>query len=103
VCVTNAEGVEVGRAIAGWSSDLAADEFRSLTPNLPLLQSIAQRTGGRIIPAGSLQQFARDLPRHHAPIMEAWTFPIWHTPAVLAIALITLISEWGLRRWKGLP
>jgi uncharacterized membrane protein len=103
VCVTNAEGIEVGRAVAGWSSDLAAEEFRSLTPNLPLLQSIAQRTGGRIIAAESLQQFARDLPRHHAPIMEAWSFPIWHTPFVLAFALVTLISEWGLRRWKGLP
>jgi uncharacterized membrane protein len=103
VCVTNAEGVEVGRAVAGWSSDLAADEFRSLTPNLPLLQSIAQRTGGKIISAEKLEQFARDLPSYHAPIMEAWTFPIWHTPAVFAFALVTLVSEWGLRRWKGLP
>jgi uncharacterized membrane protein len=102
-CVTNAEGAEVGRAVAGWSTDLAADEFRSLTPNLPLLQSIAQKTGGKIIPATSLEQFARDLPRRHAPVMEAWTFPLWHTPAMFAFALITLVSEWGLRRWKGLP
>jgi hypothetical protein len=103
VCVTNTEGVEVGRSATGWSSDLAAEEFRSLTPNLPLLQSIAQRSGGKIISASSLGQFARDLPRRHAPIMEAWTFPLWHTPAMLAFAMITLISEWGLRRWKGLP
>ena len=103
VCVTNAEGVEVGRAVAGWSSDLAADEFRSLTPNLPLLQSIAQRTGGKIIPAANLDLFARDLPSRHAPIMDSWSFPLWHTPVMFGFALITLISEWGLRRWKGLP
>jgi uncharacterized membrane protein len=103
VCVTNAEGAEVGQAAAGWSTDLAADEFRSLTPNLPLLQTIAQNTGGKIIPATSLEQFARDLPRRHAPVMESWTFPLWHTPAMLTFALFTLIAEWGLRRWKGLP
>ena len=27
------EGAELGRANAGWSTDLAAEEFRSLTPN----------------------------------------------------------------------
>src|SRR5262249_34202966 len=30
VTVTNAEGTEVGRASAGWSTDMAAEEFRSL-------------------------------------------------------------------------
>jgi hypothetical protein len=35
--------------------------------------------------------------------MEAWTFPIWHTPAMFAFALACFVSEWGLRRWKGLP
>ncbi|HTL54647.1 MAG TPA: glutamine amidotransferase [Candidatus Limnocylindrales bacterium] len=102
-CVTNSEGVEVGRAVAGWSTDLAADEFRSLTPNLPLLESIARQTGGKIISAPNLDKFARDLPRRHAPIMDAWSYPLWHTPAMFAFALLSLISEWGLRRWKGLP
>ena len=101
--VTNAEGVLVGQAVAGWSTDLAADEFRSLTPNLPLLQAIAQRTGGKIVSANGLDQFVRDLPRHHAPMMESWSFPLWHTPAMLAFSLLALVSEWGLRRWKGLP
>ncbi len=102
-CVTNSAGAEVGSAAAGWSTDLAAEEFRSLTPNLALLQDLARRTGGEVIPAGRLDQFARTLPHRHAPVMEAWTLPLWHTPAMFGFALLCLLGEWGLRRLKALP
>jgi hypothetical protein len=101
--VTNSVGVEVGRADAGWSTDLAADEFRSLSPNVGLLEAIARKTGGEVIPAANLGEFARELPHRHAPVMEAWTTPFWHTPTMFAFALACFISEWGLRRWKGMP
>ncbi|HWX19966.1 MAG TPA: glutamine amidotransferase [Candidatus Binatia bacterium] len=103
VGVTNAAGEEVGHATAGWSTDLAAEEFRSLTPNVALLQSIARKTGGQVISAEKLDQFARSLPHRHAPVMEAWTYPLWHTPAMFGFALVCFLSEWGLRRWKGMP
>jgi hypothetical protein len=101
--VTNTEGQSVGRAEAGWTTDLAAEEFRSLMPNVALLQEIARKTGGDVIPAEKLDQFARRLPHQRAPVMESWTYPIWHTPTFFAFALACFISEWGLRRWKGLP
>ena len=101
--VTNSMGGEVGRAEAGWSSDLAAEEFRSLVPNEALLESIARKTGGEIIAAGRLDEFVRSLPTRHAPVMEAWSYPLWHTPAMFALALSCLLAEWGLRRWKGMP
>lgn len=101
--VTHATGVEVGRAEAGWSSDPAAAEFRSVQPNRALLETLAQKTGGRVVPAAGLDEFARSLPRRQAPVMEAWSQPFWHTPAMFAFALTCLILEWGLRRWKGLP
>jgi hypothetical protein len=101
--VTNGVGVEVGRAEAGWSADLAAEEFRSLTPNVALLESIAQQTGGRVIPAAELAAFARNLPNRHAPVMEAWSYPLWHTPEMFGFALACLLAEWGLRRRKGWP
>ncbi len=101
--VTNSMGAEVGRAEAGWSTDLAAAEFRSLTPNVALLEAIARKTGGEIVPANKLDAFARRLPRRQAPVMEAWTYPLWHTPAMFAFALACLTAEWGLRRWKGMP
>ncbi len=103
VTVTNADAVEVGRASAGWSTDLAAEEFRSISPNVSLLQSIAQKTGGEVISPNQLERLARDLPQRHAPVMDAWTFPLWHTPTMFGFALLCFVSEWGLRRWKGLP
>jgi uncharacterized membrane protein len=100
--VTNSAGLEAGRAEAGWSTDLAAEEFRSLTPNTALLEVIAKRTGGEVISANKLEDFARGLPHRHAPVMEAWTTPLWHTPSMFAFAFICFVSEWGLRRWKGM-
>lgn len=100
--VTNPAGAETGRAVSGWSTDLAAEEFRSLTPNVSLLESIAQRTGGEVIRAADLDSFVRSLPEKKAPVMETRARPLWHTPAMFALALACLIAEWGLRRWKRL-
>jgi len=99
--VTNAADVEVGRAEAGWSTDLAAEEFRCLAPNVALLESLARKTGGELVRADALDQFARRAPQRPAPVMEAWTYPLWHTPAMFSFALACLLGEWGLRRWKG--
>ena len=101
--VTNTLGAPAGQAEAGWSTDLAAEEFRSLVPNRPLLEELARRTGGRVIASSSLADLAKELPTHAAPVMESWTQPFWHTPAMFALALTCLLGEWGLRRWKGLP
>jgi hypothetical protein len=101
--VTNAVGAEVGRAEAGWSVDLAADEFRSLTPNFALMETLARKTGGQVIAAADLNSFARRLPGFKAPVMETWSYPLWHTPAMFAFAVACLLAEWGLRRWKGMP
>ena len=100
---TNSVGAEVGRAEAGWSVDLAADEFRSLTPNIALLESIARKTGGRVVSAGDLDSFVRRLPNMKAPVMDAWSLPLWHTPEMFGFALVCLLAEWGLRRRKGMP
>lgn len=101
--VTNTVGAEVGRADAGWSVDLAAEEFRSLTPNVALLEAIARKTGGQVISAADLGSFARKLPGFKAPVMETWSYPLWHTPIMFTFALACLVAEWGLRRWKGMP
>lgn len=101
--VTNAVGAEVGRAEAGWSTDLAAEEFRSLTPNVALLETIAQKTGGEVIAMKDLEKFANGLPQRKAPMMETSLNPVWHTPAMFVFALACLLTEWGVRRWKGMP
>jgi hypothetical protein len=101
--VTNNAGADLGRASAGWSTDLAAEEFRSLTPNTALLEELARKTGGQVVAAADLENFAKRLPQLQAPVMETWSYPAWHTPAMFAFALACLLTEWGVRRWKGLP
>lgn len=100
--VTDASGLEVGRVEAGWTANPAAEEFRSLKPNRALLEKIAQQTGGEIVSADKLSDFAKSLPKRSVPVTETWTLPLWHTPAVFLFALACFIAEWGLRRWKGL-
>jgi uncharacterized membrane protein len=100
--VTDENGVEAGRAQAGWVSDPAAEEFRSLKPNVALLERLARQTGGEIIAAANLESFAARLPNRKAPITESVTTPLWHQPLVFLLALACFAAEWGLRRWKGL-
>jgi len=100
--VTDADGVEAGRAQTGWSSDPAAEEFKSLKPNRALLESIARQTGGEMLAANDLAAFAAKLPNYKSPITERITIPLWHQPLVFFLALVCFAAEWGLRRWKGL-
>jgi uncharacterized membrane protein len=101
--VKNPAGADLGRAEAGWSTDLAAEEFRSLVPNHALLEDIARKTGGQVVAAEELDKFVRRLPELRAPVMETWSYPAWHTPLMFGFALACLLAEWGLRRWKGMP
>jgi hypothetical protein len=100
--VRDENGAEVGRSETGWTSDPAAEEYRSLKPNRALLEQIARRTGGEVVSADALGRFARSLPNRKAPITETATQPLWHTPAMFLFALACFAGEWGVRRWKGL-
>ena len=100
--VLDAAGASVGRANAGWSADPAAEEFKSLRPNRGLMEFIAKQTGGEMIPAAKLDDFARALPTKQVPITENWTSPLWHQASVFLFALACFVTEWGVRRWKGM-
>jgi hypothetical protein len=100
--VTDSTGAEVGHASTGWSADPAAEEFKSLKPNRTLMELIAKKTGGEMVAAAKLNDFARGLPNKQVPITENWTTPFWHQPLVFMFALACFVAEWGIRRMKGL-
>ncbi len=100
--VTDSAGAEIGRAQTGWTSDTAAEEFRTLRPNRALLERIAKQTGGEVVSAAKLADFVRSLPDRRAPVTEAYTSPLWHTPFLFLFALACFGAEWTLRRMKGL-
>jgi len=105
--VTDAEGLKIDEAEAGWVVDREAHEFSSIKANRSLLETIARQTGGRMVELQDLDSFARNLPHVEAPISEAWIKPLWDLrgmlPAIFAFVLLCFIGEWALRRWKGMP
>lgn len=66
------------------------------------MESLAQKTGGEVVNPNQLDAFARALPSKRAPITETQLTPLWHTPWMFLAAIACLVTEWGVRRWKGL-
>lgn len=103
VAVTGADGSEVGTRDTGWSVEPETEEFSKLTGNRPLLERIASESGGELLQPERLDQFVASLPNRRIPIVEQWTYPVWHQWSVALLALACFAGEWGLRRWKGMP
>jgi hypothetical protein len=100
--ITDVNGIKVAEVETGWTSEPLAKEFASLSPNRPLLEDIARKTGGNVLTPGQLGDFVASLDKKKAPIIETYSYPLWHKPFIFLIALGCFISEWGVRRWKGL-
>ncbi len=103
VSVTAADGSQVGQRETGWTIEPQSDEFGTLTVNRQLLARMAQDTAGEVLELGGLESFVSSLPNRKIPIVETWTYPLWHQWPVFLLAVGCLVAEWGLRRWKGLP
>ena len=96
-------GKIMGKRQVGWATDFAAAEYRSLTPNRALLETLAAKTGGKTLTLGELDGFADMLPTLQAPITETLHSPIWHQTTFFLLALACFVAEWFIRRRKGLP
>jgi len=103
VTVSAADGSPVGQRETGWAIEPETEEFRTLAANRPLLDRIASQTGGEVIAADQLERFVAGLPNRKIPIVENWTYPLWHQWQVFLAAIGCLVGEWGLRRWRGMP
>ena len=103
VNVTDEDEKYSGTETTGWTSNLQQREFARINPNRALLTDLATQTGGEVIEADELDQFVAGLASRKVPLTEEWTTPLWHQPWIFMLAIGCLVSEWGLRRWKGLP
>ena len=101
--VKAADASEVGSREMGWTAEPDTEEFRTLATNRTLLDHIAKETGGEVLEASGLESFVASLPNRKIPITETWTHPIWHRSELFIAALVCLLGEWALRRWKGMP
>ena len=101
--VTAPDGSDVGKIQTGWVSQPNTNELRQLKPNRTFLESIAEKTGGRIVKTSELKQFAKMTPTNEKMITEVEIQPWWHRWQLFAIVIGLFVTEWGIRRWKGLP
>lgn len=102
VKASNPDGSEINQTETGWISEPVTDEFLSLNPNREFLETIAAKTGGEIVSLNALEEFVRSLPDREIPVVEPEIHSIWHKWSIFLLAVGLLVSEWGLRRWKGL-
>lgn len=100
--ISDTTGLKIAEVETGWTSEPLAREFASLSPNRSLLEDIARKTGGEMVASGRLESFIENLKNKKAPIVETYSYPLWHKPLIFALALGCFVSEWGLRRLKGL-
>ena len=86
----------------GWVRNSSADELRELQPDRSILERLATATGGRVLEMNEVMNFVnKELPAMETPVTEHWSRPLWHAPWLFMAALLLLVGEWGLRRWKG--
>jgi uncharacterized membrane protein len=99
---TAADGSDVGRRETGWAVEPETEEFQKLSGNRSLLDQMAKDSGGEVIDVNRLDAFISSLPNRKIPVTETWTYPLWHQWSVVTLAMLCLVGEWGLRRWKGM-
>jgi len=96
------DGEKLGEREVGWVRNSSADELRQLKPDRSILERLAAATGGRVLELNEVMAFVKkELPAMETPVTEHWSRPLWHAPWLFMTALLLLLGEWGLRRWKG--
>jgi hypothetical protein len=74
-------------------------EYFDAAMHAPLLQRIAQETGGRFYKADAMASLPDDLKYSGRGVTAVEERELWHMPALM-IALVAIIcAEWGLRRY----
>jgi hypothetical protein len=90
-------------ATSGWAHQPDQREMQSVSVNRPWLEEVAAVTGGRTVEFADLEEFTGSLPQSSAPLVENWSWPLWHSWWVFLTAIGCIATDWGLRRRRGLP
>jgi hypothetical protein len=90
-------------ASTGWASQPDQKELKSVQVDRAFLEAVAKSTGGRTLELDQLEDFVDSLPQSSAPLVEVWSWPIWHSWWVFVVAMACIGTDWTLRRRRGLP
>jgi len=101
--LADANDVEPLVASIGWASQPDQKELRSVQVDHTFLNEVAGITGGRTLSLNDLEAFVDSLPEGSAPLVEVWSWPIWHSWWIFIVAVACFVTDWTLRRRRGLP
>jgi hypothetical protein len=90
-------------ASVGWASQPDQEEMASVAVNKRFLSDVAKSTGGHLVPVEGLNSFVDDLSHSDAPLVEVWSWPIWHQWWVFGVAVGCFVTDWTIRRRLGMP
>ncbi|MCG3118422.1 MAG: hypothetical protein ALAOOOJD_00622 [bacterium] len=100
--VAEQSGQKIGEDNGRFSVEPFSLEFLNTRLNAPLLQQMAQATGGAYGPPDSLAQFVARLPLTPLTRRENSDFALWGRAPVLLILLVVLGMEWLVRKRQGM-
>lgn len=95
-------GNKLGADNGRFSIGAAVAEYQNLKMNSQLLQSLAERTGGRFYLPESVQSLMSDIARHNGwrdrSVTAKTESPLWNYPWMIGLAILMLSIEWFLRK-----
>ena len=77
-------------------------EYYDSTMRAPLLERIAEETGGRFYTADDIDSLVDDIQTVGGGVTVVEERDLWDMPALLLLFLVMLLGEWGYRRARGL-
>jgi len=77
-------------------------EYYDSTMRAPLLERVAEETGGRFYTADDIDSLVDDIQTVGGGVTVVEERDLWDMPALLLLFLVMLLGEWGYRRARGL-
>jgi hypothetical protein len=74
-----------------------------LSTNWQLMEEIAQQSGGRVVRAEKAAELLEDIRQASATRSTTVEQKLWQSWWSLALFVVLLACEWGVRKWAGLP
>ena len=77
-------------------------EYYDSTRRTPLLERIAEETGGRFYTADTADSLADDVQTVGGGVTVVEELDLWDMPGLLLLFILLVLGEWGYRRVRGL-
>jgi uncharacterized membrane protein len=100
--VAEREGAVLGTDEAYLHAAPSDDEYFDAARRTPLLERIAEETGGRFYTPESVGDLPDDITISGAGVTLVEEHDLWDMPAIFLALLLLMGAEWGFRRVRGL-